>query len=418
MSTAGDPEDLGYQAARARVMAAVIPLSPETVPLDQARGRALARAAVAPHDLPPFRNASMDGVAVRSTDLARATAAEPAALAVIGEIPAGTATPPALAPGQCAWIWTGAMLPAGADAVVPIEELEAPGGAAAEHVRVAASVSPGQNVREAGEDARAGDEVLPLGRELSPHDLAVLAAIGVDRPLVGASPRVVVLSTGEELRDAGAALEPGAIRDSNRPMLEALVEEAGGKVVDAARLGDDPDRVAERIERSLARADAVITIGGVSAGRRDPVKLGLARVGGIALWRVAMKPGRPQAFGAPGGRLFFGLPGNPASVACVFEAWVRPALRKLQGFAVLDRPHLWVRAGEPIASREGRTDLVRVWLERRDGEWWAAPAGAQVSGHVLPQSRADALLIVPEVTERLAPGDPAEALLLRWPTGA
>jgi molybdopterin molybdotransferase len=414
VSTAAEPEFLSFEAARARVMAAVAPLPTEVVPLERARGRALAGAAVAPHDLPLFRNASMDGVAVRSADLAGASVT----LTVIGEISAGTASPPALTSGQCAWIWTGAMLPEGADAVVPIEELEAPEGAETKLVRVPGGISPGQNVRQAGADARAGEEVLPAGREISPHDLAVLAAIGVDRPVVGGSPRVAVLSTGDELRDAGEALEPGAIRDSNRPMLSSLVEEAGGRVVDSARLGDDPAQVAERIERSLAKADVVITMGGVSAGRHDPVKLGISRVGDIALWRVAMKPGRPQAFGTPRGRLFFGLPGNPASVACVFEAWVRPALRKLQRFAVLDRPHLWVRAGEPIESRGGRTDLVRVWLERRDGEWWAAPAGAQVSGHVLPQSRADALLMVPEATARLAPGDAAEAMLLRWPTGA
>jgi molybdopterin molybdotransferase len=399
-------------------MAAVVALPPEAVPLQEARGRALARAAVAPHDLPPFRNASMDGVAVRSSDLAAASASAPAELTAIGEIPAGAASAPALESGQCAWIMTGAMLPGGADAVVPVEELEVVAGGASARVRLRARAAPGQNVREAGADARAGEEVLPAGRELTPHDLAVLAAIGTDRPWVGSAPRVALFSTGDELRDPGAALEPGAIRDSNLPMLSALVEETGGRIVESSRLGDDPALVAERIARELEHADVVVTIGGVSAGRYDPVKLGIARVGGIALWRVAMKPGRPQAFGSPRGRLFFGLPGNPASVACVFEAWVRPALRKLQGFASLDRPRLWVRAADPIASRVGRTDLVRVWLERRDGEWWAAPAGEQVSGHLLPQSRADALLLVPEASERLEPGDAAEALLLRWPTGA
>jgi molybdopterin molybdotransferase len=146
------------------------------------------------------------------------------------------------------------------------------------------------------------------------------------------------------------------------------------------------------------------------------VKVALAKVGGIALWRVAMKPGRPQAFGAPEGRLFFGLPGNPASVACVFEALVRPALRKLQGFSGLERPRLRVRAAESIESRRGRTDFVRVTLAMREGSWWAAEAGAQVSGHVAPQARAHALLVVPESAERLVAGEEAEALLLRWPS--
>src|SRR5262249_46068312 len=150
----------------------------------------------------------------------------------------------------------------------------------------------------------------------------------------------------------------------------------------AERLRDDVDQVATRIAKALDQAEVVVTVGGVSEGRHDPVKLALARVPGVARWRVAMKPGRPQAFGAPGGRLFCGLPGNPASVACVFEALVRPALRRLQGFHALDRPRLAVRAAQPLESRAGRTDFVRVMLESRDGAWWAHESGAQVSGHV------------------------------------
>src|SRR5262249_36585993 len=147
----------------------------------------------------------------------------------------------------------------------------------------------------------------------------------------------------------------------------------------------------------------------------DPVKLALPEVGEIALWRVAMKPGRPQAFGIPGGRLFFGLPGNPASVACVFEALVRPAIRKLQGYSTLERPRLPVRAAARLDSRAGRADFVRVTLERRGEAWWATPAGDQVSGHVTPQSRAHALLVVPEETTGLEEGQPADVMLLRWP---
>jgi len=233
--------------------------------------------------------------------------------------------------------------------------------------------------------------------------------------VVGRSPRVVALSTGDELLEVGAPLRPGAIRDSNLPMLVALLEESGAHLVAAERLTDDASLVAARIARGLTEADVVITLGGVSAGRHDPVKEALGAVGGIARWRVAMKPGRPQAFGAPKGCLFFGVPGNPASVACVFEALVRPALRKLQGFDQLDRPRLHVRAAHVIESRSGRTDFVRAILERRDGEWWASEAGAQISGHVLPQSRAHVLVIVPESEARIAPGESAQAIVLRWP---
>jgi molybdopterin molybdotransferase len=412
-STVVAPEALSYAEARARVLAAVRPMPAHEVPLAESRGRALRSALVAPHDLPPFRNSSMDGIGVRSADLAEASLTDPVTLAVTDEIPAGRAPGHPVARGECQWVMTGAMLPEGADAIVPIEDLEVVEGGA--RVRITTTVAAGQNVRAAGADVRAGDLVLAAGRELSAHDVALLAALGIARPAVGPAPRVVALSTGDKLLDPGAALRPGAIRDSNLPMLVGLLEEAGARAVAAERLGDDPAVVAARIERALAQADVVITLGGVSAGRHDPVKLSVGRIGGIALWRVAMKPGRPQAFGAPAGRLFFGLPGNPASVACVFEALVRPALRRLQGFSELERPRLRVRAAETIESRRGRTDFVRVTLAAREGAWWATEAGAQVSGHVRPQSRAHALLVVPESAERLVRGEEAEALLLRWP---
>jgi len=409
--TAVVPEILGYDAARARVLAAVTPLASEDVPFEAARGRALRSALVATHDLPPFRNSSMDGIAVRASDLRQA----PVTLRVAGEIPAGRVAERPLGAGECMWIWTGAPLPEGADAVVPVEELDAPGDTAADHVRVASPSRPGRNLRDAGADLRTGETALAAGRELSAHDLGLAAALGASRLAVGRRPRVAVISTGDELLSPAEPLRPGAIRDSNRPMLVALLEESGTEPVPSRHLGDDPDAVAEAIAGALDEADVVITIGGVSAGAHDPVKVGITRVGGIALWRVAMKPGRPQAFGAPRGRLFFGLPGNPASVACVFEALVRPALRKLQGFAVIDRPRLRVHTAHAIPSRAGRTDFVRVTLAVEGGAWRASEAGPQVSGHLMPQARAHALLVVPEGVARLETGEEADVLLLRWP---
>jgi molybdopterin molybdotransferase len=282
-------------------------------------------------------------------------------------------------------------------------------------VRVARPARRNESVREAGLDLAAGTVALEEGRELSAHDIALLVSLGEARIPVGPRVRVGVLSTGDELLEAGDPLTPGAIRDSNRPMLGALLDECGARVVASRHLPDDPARVAEGMAKLLEVADVVVTVGGVSAGDFDPVKEALPEVGDIALWRVAMKPGRPQAFGTPRGRLFFGLPGNPASVACVFEALVRPALRKLQGFASLDRPRVPVRAAERIDSRAGRTDFVRVTLEHRDDAWWATEAGDQVSGHLTPQSRAHALLVVPEEAAALEAGARAEALLLRWP---
>jgi molybdopterin molybdotransferase len=415
-STAAGAESLSYPEARARVLEAARPLPETTIPLAEGRGRALRRRVTAPHALPPFRNSSMDGFAVRAADLARASREAPALLPLAGTLAAGSVFARALAPGEALKIMTGAMLPEGADAVIPVEEAEAmsaPDGAS--RVRIARPARPRENVREAGLDLAAGAVALEPGRELSAHDLALLASLGQTRIAVGPRAKAAVLSTGDELLEVDEPLRPGAIRDSNRLMLGALLEECGAQVVASRRLPDDPARVAEGLVRSLEVADVVLTVGGVSAGDFDPVKLALPEVGEIALWRVAMKPGRPQAFGVPGGRLYFGLPGNPASVACVFEALVRPALRKLMGFASLDRPRIPVRAAERIESRAGRTDFVRVTLERRGEAWWAKPAGDQTSGHVSPQSRAHALLVVPGETPALEEGGTAEALLLRWP---
>jgi molybdopterin molybdotransferase len=414
-SSVAERKSIRYAEARERVLAAAQPLPPEQVPLADAMGRPLLRPVVARHALPPFRNSAMDGIAARAADLAKATAASPARLRLTGTVAAGHVAAGPLGAGEAIRIMTGAMLPDGADVVVPVEELEFVRGGAGEQVCVSRAASAGENIRGAGLDLKEGDVAVEAGRALTPHDLALLASLGEARLTVGRRPHVAVLSTGDELLSVDAALTPGAIRDGNLPMLVALLDECGARVVSAKRVADDPDAVGKQMRAALGMADVVITIGGVSAGDHDPVKQSLAGFEGMELWRVAMRPGQPQAFGTPDRRLFFGLPGNPASVACVFEALVRPALRKLQGFASLDRPHLEVRAAVDIESRAQRVDFVRVTLARRDGAWWATPAGDQVSGHLAPQSRAHALLIVPEATARLAASEAAEAWVLRWP---
>lgn len=404
--------NLSWAEARSVVLSSVRVLEPETIALVDARGRALRATLRAPHDLPPFANSSMDGYAVRATDLAAATATSPVELPVVGVVAAGAAGARPLGAHEAMRIMTGAELPPGADAIVPFEETEAPGPDA---VRFTRAVAPGANRREAGTDLRAGELVLEAGRELSPYDLALLGALGIARVPVGPRPTAAILSTGDELLEIDQPLKPGAIRDSNSTMLRLLLEEAGCVVTRTERLHDDPDHVLARMRNAIASADVTFTIGGVSMGDYDPVKQSLGSLGGIEWWRVAMKPGQPQAFGAPDGRLYFGLPGNPASVACVFEALARPALRAMQGFASLDRPRLRVKSAVEIESRAGRVDFVRIVLAMRDGDWWATPAGPQVSGHLTPQSRAHALLVVPETVTVLAPGEAAEAWLLRWP---
>lgn len=418
--TATTPRQLTYAEARKRVLAAAPLLPAEQVAQRAAVGRALRETITAPHALPPFRNSAMDGYAVRVADLTLATPTQPVTLRVAQVLPAGVASTHELQAGEAARIMTGAMLPEGADAIVPFEEAERLPYEDQHDERciIRRASRLGDHVRAAGADIAAGAVVAAKGRELTAYDLALLASLGVAHVNVGRVPRVAVFSTGDELLDIDAPLRPGAIRDSNMPMLSQLVEAAGCIVSVAERLPDDVARVTERVRAAFEASDAVLTIGGVSAGDYDPVKLALESLGNIELWRVAMRPGRPQAFGTPGGKLFFGLPGNPASVACVFEVLVRPALRAMQGHAIPDRPRVPVRVGAAVESRAGRTDFVRSALEWRDGSLWATPVGAQISGHLVPQAQADALLVVPESAERMSAGDAATAIVWRMVGGA
>ena len=409
------PLALAFDEARTRVLAAVTPRTAVRELLARSCGRALRADLVAAHPLPPFDNAAMDGWAVRSADLAGASPAAPVMLPVVAVIPAGRVAPRPLQAGEAMRLMTGAAMPGGADAVVPFEDAERATLAGAESVRATRPTRAGEHVRPAGADVAEGTRVLSAGRELTPHDLALAASLGAAELAVGPLPRVAVFTTGDELLEPHEPLRPGAIRDGNRPQLEALLAGTPATLVRSERLPDDAARIEARLRDVLAVADVVITVGGVSAGDFDPVQHAWLAIGGMERWRVAMRPGRPQMFGTPEGRLAFGLPGNPGSAACVFEAFVRPALRRWQGFSALEQPRVPVRAAAAIVSRAGRTDLVRCALAWRDGALWATPAGAQVSGHLAPQSRMDALLVVPAAAEALREGDPAEALVLRLP---
>ena len=409
------PLELSFAEAHARVLGAVHAHDIELVALADAVGRVLASNLVARHPLPPFRNTAMDGYAVRSADLISASASAPVTLRVAQVLAAGADHASRLAPGTAARIMTGAPLPPGADAIVPFEEAERVGHDEAERCIVSRASAPGDHIREAGADIAGGGLALAAGTRLHARHLALAASLGAPMLEVHARPRVTVLSTGDELLDPGEALRPGSIRDSNRLMLAQLATEAGAEVVHTARLPDDPERVVHGIRTALATSDVVLTIGGVSAGDFDPVKLALGTLGGIELWRVAMRPGRPQAFGMPGGVMFFGLPGNPASVTCVFEVLVRPALLALQGATRVERARIQVVCGERINSRAGRVDFVRCALAWQDGHAVATPVGAQVSGHLIPQAHAHALLVVPADAVHLEVGAAAEAIVWELP---
>jgi len=314
---------------------------------------------VAHEPFPRFDNSAMDGFAVRALDVAGATAAAPVTLAVTETLAAGGVATHAVARGEAIRIMTGAPLPAGVDAVVPIEQTDA----ATNAVRILAPVAAGENVRPAGEDFAAGTLLARSGDVIGPGTIALLAALGHAQVDVSLPPRVAILSTGDELVAPGQPVGPGQIRDSNTHMMRALVRAAGCDPGPCWHLADDAQAVATAIGRVADHCDAIVTLGGVSAGDFDPVREALGTLGGdVELWRVGMRPGQPQAFGLAHGKLFFGLPGNPVSSAVVFEMLVRPALWTMLGRRVLDRPSVRAVLAEPVQSKVGRRDFLRVML--------------------------------------------------------
>ena len=388
-------------------------LAPLTRPLAEVGGCLLAHDVLARGPLPPFANSSMDGYAVRAADLTGASASEPVVLAVAGEIPAGAPAPYALAPGHAYRIMTGAPMPAGADAVVPQEDTDQ--GLA----NVAISVQPGLHayVRDLGSDVADGATVVRAGTVLGPRQVALLAATGHPRVLVHPRPRVVVVSTGSELRTPGTPLSHGQINDSNSHMLAAAVVAAGGLVYRVGPVDDDPRVLADVLADQLVRADAVITSGGVSVGAYDVVRDVLARMGAVWFGPVAMQPGKPQGFGTIGDDAVpvFALPGNPVSSYVSFQVFVRPALRRMRGLTEQGLPAPRGRWAHRVDSPPGRRQYVRVAVDR-SGRAGAAPtvsaAGGSSSHLIGGLAAADALAVIPEEVTSMRSGDPVTLMLL------
>jgi molybdopterin molybdotransferase len=400
-----------FAEARAAVLDRVAPLPPREIPLSGALGCVLAADVRAGEDLPPFANSAMDGFALRAADLAGAGAERPAALRLAGEVFAGSARLPTVAPGTAVRIMTGGPLPPGADAVVPVEQVHLDG----DTVLVPNPVAERAFVREAGEDVRAGVVVVEGGRVLDPAAIGMLASVGRASVPVLPKPRVAVVSTGDELVDPGEPLEPGKIRDSNSWLLVAQAREAGTDAFRCGRLRDDPLALRRGFALAAAEGDFVLTSGGVSVGDRDYTKQVLAELGDVRSWKVAMQPGMPQAFGQAAGTLLYGLPGNPVSCFVVFEVLVRPALRKLAGYPPerLDRPRVLAKLGEPVRSPKGKVSFLRVRLTVGDDGLVATLTGAQGSGVLSSCVAADGLAIVPEPADGLPSGAQVEVVLLR-----
>lgn len=399
---------LSYDEALAQILAKVQPLTSVETALPDALGRMLAEDVVSPLALPPFANSAMDGYAVRAADVQGATPERPVTLPVTGEIAAGATDWPELEPGAALRIMTGAPLPSGADAVIPIEDTEAQG----ESVRIRAALTPGGCVRAAGEDVKSGETILSADTLLRPAEIGMAAAVGRTSLKTYPLPRVAILSTGDELMEPGQRLGPGQIYNSNAYALAAQVTEAGGVVVRQIHAGDTPEALRQALDSCRGAADVILSSGGVSVGAYDFVKDVLSERGSVDFRRVAIRPGKPIVFGECEGALFFGLPGNPVSSFVTFELFVRPALRQLRGLSDTLRPTVQARLTEDAEHAPGRRSFQRAFLTQEGEARFVHPVGGQGSHQMRSLVLANALLILPEHLSRIAAGEFATVMVL------
>ncbi|MFK0044984.1 gephyrin-like molybdotransferase Glp [Streptomyces sp. NPDC090741] len=440
------PQDSGHGTQRlwsvdehlADVLAAIRPLEPIELQLLDAQGCVLVEDVTVPVALPPFDNSSMDGYAVRTADVQGASEEFPAVLTVVGDVAAGSGELPTVGPGQAARIMTGAPLPPGAEAVVPVEWTDggtgggasagmtpasaAPEGAGGE-VRVHRAAEARAHVRARGSDVQAGDLALAAGTVLGPPQIALLAAIGRGTVRVRPRPRVVVLSTGSELVQPGESLAAGTIYDSNSFALAAAARDAGAISYRVGAVADDAETLRSTIEDQLIRADLLVTTGGVSVGAYDVVKEALSSVGStdeeadggrMDFRKLAMQPGKPQGFGTigPDHTPLLALPGNPVSSYVSFELFVRPAIRALMGLADVSRPSVRaaLKADKALGSPAGRRQFLRGKYDAESGT--VSPVGGSGSHLIAALAHADSLMVVPEDVTSVEPGAELEVVLL------
>ena len=394
-----DPESLGAERARQLILDLVEPLSgSERIPLRESLGRVLAEDVISPHDVPGHDNSAMDGYALRFADLA---AEGETALRIAGTTFAGRAFAGRLGPGECVRIMTGGVIPAGADTVVIQEIVRAED----DRIFVPPKQRMGQNVRRAGEDLRAGSPTIRAGKRLRPAELGLIASIGIGEVAVRRRPRVAFFSTGDELASIGTPLKEGEVYDSNRYTLHGMLARLDCEIVDLGVVRDEPAAL-EAAFRQASEADAIVTSGGVSVGEADFIRGLMAKLGEVAFWKIAMRPGRPMAFGRIGNSWLFGLPGNPVAVMVTFYEFVREALLRLSGVDPVEPlPRFRLPCVSALKKRPGRSEFQRGVVFNDNGEWKVRATASQGSGVLSSMSEANCFIAIEEARGNVEPGE-------------
>ena len=409
---------INVNEALQQLLSAFHPLESETIPLSEAAGRVLYEGIRSGIDLPLFTNSSMDGFVVRASDISNASQDNPIKLTVVEDIPAGRSPTKRLHENETSRIMTGAPVPEGADAVIPVEDTDQydPKSRSTfdlpQTINVFRSIKPGDYVRQKGEDVRQHDVVLEANIPLKPQELGIMAMLGIAEVPVFRKPKIAILSTGDELVPVDEPLDSGQIHDSNAYTLSALIKRDFGIPEYLGIVPDDENSVREFLETAASnRADLILTSAGVSVGVFDYVRTVVENDGELIFWRVNMRPGKPVAFGNFQGVPFIGLPGNPVSAFVGYEVFVRPAILKLSGISEGPRYKVKARLEDGITS-DGRESYLRGILRYQEGEWVARLTGHQGSGNLLSLVHANALLIIPAGVKSLAAGSELDAWLL------
>ncbi len=408
---------LTVDTALEKILATIQSLDSETVLLSHSLGRVIAQDIISNTNLPPFANSAMDGYAIQFEDVENASEAEPTTLDVVMDIPAGVAPTQTLQTGQAARIMTGAPIPEGANAVIPVEDTtdnwqKGDSPPLPETVGFLKPTTSGANIRQIGENIKVGGLVMKAGTQIRPAEIGMLAAVGLSQIPVIRQPRVVILTTGDELLDVDQELQPGKIRDTNSYTLAGLIQQAGGIPIRLPIAGDTMDSIRNLYQTAInEKPDMIISSAGVSVGTADLVKVVMQELGNIDFWRINIRPGKPLAFGTIQDIPFFGLPGNPVSAMVTFEVFVRPALAKLS--ATQHNP-LMIKAtlAEDMKS-DGRKTYNRVTIQQTDGQYMAHTTGIQSSGALMSMVLADGLVIIPEDVTFVPAGMELSVLLLR-----